>query len=70
MPNQLISQFDLDELIKNNPELFLASKGGSRLKDYKDLIARYINMQNDQLRNMWYLKCFANCIICINTRYY
>ena len=62
MPNQLISQFDLDELIKNNPELFLASNGGSRLKDYKDLIARYINMQNDQLRNMWYLKCFANCI--------
>ena len=36
MPNQLISQFDLDELIKNNPELFLASNGGSRLKDYKD----------------------------------
>ena len=36
--------------------------GGSRLRDYKDLIERYINLQNDQLRNMWYLKSFANCI--------
>ena len=62
MPYTPTSQIDLDKLIISVPEYFIASAGGTRKSDLKKLISRYVEMMNDQPRNMWYLKCFANSL--------